>query len=281
MRRGLIPDGGVAYLLPRLVGMHKAKELVFFGDDLSAADAKRHRHREQGRRPRPSCKPTAKEWAERLASGPTKAIGWSKKLLHDASELSRARPARGRGDARRAERDRRSTRAKGRRAFRERRDPRVEGLVIRELVKDRPRSSASARPRSARGSTTPSCRSRARRSRWRSTTRASTPARRRRAGVVHDGAEPRGRRRAQRRARRHHLLLARSATAAAPAAASSARPRWRSRPASARSRSRGGRASAPTDGEPAVGAGRGRASPTTGSGRGPSACCARSTRSRC
>ena len=32
---------------------------------------------------------TTKEWAERLASGPTKAIGWSKKLLHDASELSR------------------------------------------------------------------------------------------------------------------------------------------------------------------------------------------------
>ena len=30
-----------------------------------------------------------KEWAERLASGPTKAIGWSKKLLHDASELAR------------------------------------------------------------------------------------------------------------------------------------------------------------------------------------------------
>jgi 2-(1,2-epoxy-1,2-dihydrophenyl)acetyl-CoA isomerase len=32
---------------------------------------------------------TAKEWAERLASGPTKALGWAKKLLHDASELSR------------------------------------------------------------------------------------------------------------------------------------------------------------------------------------------------
>ena len=30
-----------------------------------------------------------KEWAERLAQGPTKAIGWSKKLLHDALEVDR------------------------------------------------------------------------------------------------------------------------------------------------------------------------------------------------
>lgn len=88
VRRGLVPDGGVAYLLPRIVGMHKAKELVFFGDDLDA----------QGMLdlgiankvvPGDQLQAAAREWAERLANGPTKAIGWSKKLLHDAMEIDR------------------------------------------------------------------------------------------------------------------------------------------------------------------------------------------------
>jgi 2-(1,2-epoxy-1,2-dihydrophenyl)acetyl-CoA isomerase len=38
-RRGLVPDGGGAYLLPRAVGVHVAKRLLLLGDDLSAADA--------------------------------------------------------------------------------------------------------------------------------------------------------------------------------------------------------------------------------------------------
>src|SRR4029078_2832527 len=73
---------------PRVVGMHKAKELVFFGDDLSADDAA-----QLGivNRVVPAAEraDATRAWAERLAGGPTKAIGWSKKLLHDASELSR------------------------------------------------------------------------------------------------------------------------------------------------------------------------------------------------
>jgi 2-(1,2-epoxy-1,2-dihydrophenyl)acetyl-CoA isomerase len=88
IRRGLIPDAGVAYLLPRIVGLHKAKELVFFGDDLPAAEAERIGIVNKVV-PANELQATAKEWAERLATGPTKAIGWSKKLLHDASELSR------------------------------------------------------------------------------------------------------------------------------------------------------------------------------------------------
>jgi 2-(1,2-epoxy-1,2-dihydrophenyl)acetyl-CoA isomerase len=89
VRRGLIPDGGVAYLLPRIVGLHKAKELIFFGDDLTATDAEKLGIVNKVV-PAAELQAAAKEWAERLASGPTKAIGWSKKLLHDASELSRA-----------------------------------------------------------------------------------------------------------------------------------------------------------------------------------------------
>jgi 2-(1,2-epoxy-1,2-dihydrophenyl)acetyl-CoA isomerase len=88
VRRGLIPDGGVAYLLPRLVGLHKAKELVFFGDDLSATEAERIGIVNKvvaGA----EFATTVNEWATRLAKGPTKAIGWSKQLLNAALEVDR------------------------------------------------------------------------------------------------------------------------------------------------------------------------------------------------
>ncbi|MDQ1521207.1 MAG: 2-(1,2-epoxy,2-dihydrophenyl)acetyl-CoA isomerase [Actinomycetota bacterium] len=88
VRRGLVPDGGVAYLLPRIVGMHKAKELIFFGDDLSAPDMEKLGIANKVV-PADQLLAVTKEWAERLAQGPTKAIGWSKKLLHDALEIDR------------------------------------------------------------------------------------------------------------------------------------------------------------------------------------------------
>jgi 2-(1,2-epoxy-1,2-dihydrophenyl)acetyl-CoA isomerase len=89
VRRGLLPDGGVAYLLPRLVGMHKAKELVFFGDDLSAVDAERLGIVNKVV-PAAELQATAKEWAERLAQGPTKALGFAKQLFNRSFDADRA-----------------------------------------------------------------------------------------------------------------------------------------------------------------------------------------------
>lgn len=89
VRRGLVPDGGGAYLLPRLVGTHRAKELMFFGDALTAADAERlglvNRVVPDGELDK-----TAREWAERLAAGPTRALALTKQLVNASLESDRA-----------------------------------------------------------------------------------------------------------------------------------------------------------------------------------------------
>lgn len=89
VRRGLIPDGGAAYLLPRLIGLQKAKELVFFGDDLSATDAERFGLVNKVVAPADLIATTT-EWAERLAKGPTRSIGLAKRLLNRSLDSDRA-----------------------------------------------------------------------------------------------------------------------------------------------------------------------------------------------
>ncbi|MFG3498054.1 enoyl-CoA hydratase/isomerase family protein [Streptomyces sp. NPDC047928] len=88
-RRGLVPDGGGAYLLARLVGPRRAKELMFFGDALTAADAERlglvnlvvaDTELES----------TARAWAERLAQGPTRAYALTKQLVDASLDSDRA-----------------------------------------------------------------------------------------------------------------------------------------------------------------------------------------------
>ena len=86
--RGLIPDGLGTWILPRLIGLQKAKELVFFADDVPASRAL-----EIGLCnkvvPGAELEATAREWAERLASGPTKSYMFSKWLLNRSLDVDR------------------------------------------------------------------------------------------------------------------------------------------------------------------------------------------------
>ncbi|MET8680088.1 enoyl-CoA hydratase-related protein [Streptomyces sp. NPDC004647] len=89
VRRGLVPDGGGAYLLPRLIGPQRAKELMFFGDALPAADAERLGLVNRVV-PAEDLEKTAREWAERLAAGPTRALSLTKQLVNASLEAGRA-----------------------------------------------------------------------------------------------------------------------------------------------------------------------------------------------
>ncbi|WP_327355383.1 enoyl-CoA hydratase/isomerase family protein [Streptomyces sp. NBC_01304] len=88
VRRGLVPDGGGAYLLPRLIGPQRAKELMFFGDSVPAAEAERLGLVNRVV-PAEDLEKTAREWAERLAQGPTRALAMTKQLVNASLESDR------------------------------------------------------------------------------------------------------------------------------------------------------------------------------------------------
>ncbi|MEU1368512.1 enoyl-CoA hydratase-related protein [Streptomyces sp. NPDC005803] len=89
VRRGLVPDGGGAYLLPRLIGPQRAKELMFFGDALPAAEAERLGLVNRTV-PDEELAATARAWAQRLAEGPTRALALTKQLVNASLDADRA-----------------------------------------------------------------------------------------------------------------------------------------------------------------------------------------------
>jgi len=82
-RRGLSLDFGGTWLLPRLVGLHRAKELAFFADVISANEAA-----DMGlvNRVVPHAELDAfvDDWAGRLAAGPPIALAASKVMLNNS-----------------------------------------------------------------------------------------------------------------------------------------------------------------------------------------------------
>ncbi|HQV58737.1 MAG TPA: enoyl-CoA hydratase-related protein, partial [Ilumatobacteraceae bacterium] len=87
-RRGISPDGGGAYLLPRLIGLNKAKELIFLADDLRADEAERIGLINKVV-PADQLTAAVDDWATRLAAAPTKAISLAKMLLNRSLDSDR------------------------------------------------------------------------------------------------------------------------------------------------------------------------------------------------
>jgi 2-(1,2-epoxy-1,2-dihydrophenyl)acetyl-CoA isomerase len=122
---GLVVDAGGAYLLPRLVGLPRAKAMVMLGEGATGQEAV-----DLGLAYR--CVPAdelaaaGEEVARRLAGGPTRSLGLSKRLLNESFETDLAHSLELEG----AYQSLAATSAdlmEGMAAFRERRDPDFTG----------------------------------------------------------------------------------------------------------------------------------------------------------
>lgn len=89
LQRGIIVDAGGTYLLPRLVGMQRAKELCFLAERLPATDAKAMGLVNRVA-PADQLDAVADELIARLAASPTSALSMTKKLLNASFDTDRA-----------------------------------------------------------------------------------------------------------------------------------------------------------------------------------------------
>ena len=125
VRIGLVPDSGLSFLLPRLVGLAKAQELLLLSPRLSPEEALALGlvHRVV---PAEKLMEEALSLAKELAQGPTRAYALTKKLLLETYRLSLtealALEAVLQGQAGQTQ-----DHEEGVRAFREKRPPRFQG----------------------------------------------------------------------------------------------------------------------------------------------------------
>jgi 2-(1,2-epoxy-1,2-dihydrophenyl)acetyl-CoA isomerase len=124
-RRGLSLDVGGSWLLPRLIGLHRAKELALLADIVSAREAER-----MGLLNRvvsdAELDDVVDDWAKRLAAGPPIALAQSKRLLNNAFNYGLAEAMDAEGMAQTVNFGTEDTR-EGLTAFSQKRDPVFKG----------------------------------------------------------------------------------------------------------------------------------------------------------
>ena len=81
---GLVPDGGGSWLLPRLVGMARAKELIFTAEIIDAAEAARIGLVNRVV-PAAELAQVTRALAERIAQGPSKVLAMAKHMVNRAA----------------------------------------------------------------------------------------------------------------------------------------------------------------------------------------------------
>ena len=87
IKRGLIPDGGGMYFLPRRVGLARAKELIFSGRKVDPAEALTLGIADRIS-PADTLLADAQAWARELSQGSATALALGKSILNQSFELS-------------------------------------------------------------------------------------------------------------------------------------------------------------------------------------------------
>jgi enoyl-CoA hydratase/carnithine racemase len=89
IRRGIIPDGGGMYFLPRRVGMVMAKELIFTGRKVDLKEATQIGIVDRVTKPE-SLVADAQKWAKELSQGSATALALGKTILNQTYETTAA-----------------------------------------------------------------------------------------------------------------------------------------------------------------------------------------------
>ncbi|MEP7114777.1 MAG: enoyl-CoA hydratase [Ilumatobacteraceae bacterium] len=124
-RRGLSIDFGGSWLLPRIVGMHRAKELALFADIISAAEAERIGLVNRVV-PDAEIDEFVDGWAARLAAGPPIALAMTKRMLDNSLQVTMEEALDDEGVAQTVNFATADT-AEAMKAFVDKREPRFEG----------------------------------------------------------------------------------------------------------------------------------------------------------